>query len=88
MTTKAEREALLAEVKQMLTSAGYNPQTEYDQSPSDYTTQFSYPMIDWLIQNRNLSRERAKSVVAKALRQLRYTTFAGWKGEQQNKSNS
>jgi hypothetical protein len=79
--TKAEREQLLEEAKQLLIDGGYNARDEFDaERVGTYTRDHAQPIIHQLIA-RGLSKERARAIVAKALRQLRFKAMNGWKGQ-------
>lgn len=80
--TKAEREALLEEAKRLLQKGGYDAKVEFEAGrPGTYTTDHARPILDWLITEQGLSKERARSITSKALRQLRFTAMKGWRGQ-------
>lgn len=82
-TTKAEREALLEEAKRLLQKGGYDPKVEFEADrPGTYTTDHARPILDWLIAEKGLSKERARAITARALRQLRFKAMNGWRKEQ------
>lgn len=77
--TKAEREQLLEEAKQLLIESGYNARDEFTADRAGtYTRDHAQPIIHQFIE-RGLSKERARAVVAKALRQLRFKAMNGWR---------
>ena len=79
--TKAEREGLVEEAKTLLLANGYDTTEEFSQDdPGAYIAGFARPILEKLVSEDNLSKEQARGVVAKALRQLRYRDMKGWRG--------
>lgn len=79
--TQAERDELLEEAKCLLQAAGYDAKAEFDSDRAGtYTRDHAQPVIYQFVE-RGLSKERARAIVAKALRQLRFKAMKGWKGQ-------
>lgn len=81
MTTKAEREELVEEAKRLLQAAGYDAKKEFEADRAGtYTRDHAQPVIYNFVE-RGLSKERARAIVAKSLRQLRFVAMKGWRGQ-------
>lgn len=79
-TTKAEREKLVEEALGLLQTAGYDAKQEFESDRAGtYTRDHAQPVIYQFVEG-GLSKERARAIVAKALRQLRFKAMKGWRG--------
>ena len=79
-TTKAEREKLVEEAKELLKKSGYDAKEEFKADwAGTYTRDHAQPVIYQFVEC-GLSKERARAIVSKALRQLRFKAMNGWRG--------